>query len=143
MAIETAPRRTRCLSVGVIRREDGAVLVQTGYDANRDEHFYRALGGGIEFGEHSREAFAREIREELGVEVAEARLVGWIENIFTFEGRPGHEIVAVYEATLADRELYGREEIALADQDRPSRAVWVRLDADAIVYPAGLRGLVT
>jgi ADP-ribose pyrophosphatase YjhB (NUDIX family) len=138
----SSPPRTRCLAVGVIRRPDGAVLLQTGYDPVKDERFYRALGGGIEFGEHSREAFAREIREELGAEVSKARLVSWIENIFTFEGRPGHEIVAVYEATLADPALYERDELALADQQRPSRAVWVQLEPDAIVYPSGVRALI-
>jgi 8-oxo-dGTP pyrophosphatase MutT (NUDIX family) len=143
---EPSPRpaapRIRCLAVGIIRRADGAVLLQTGYDPKKDEHFYRALGGGIDFGERSRDALAREIREELGAELAGARLAGWIENIFTFEGRPGHEIVAVYEATLADPALLEREEIPLADQSRASRAVWVRLDADAVVYPAGLRALI-
>ena len=98
--------------------------------------------GGIDLGDHSRDAFAREIREELGAEVVNARLIGWIENIFEFEGRPGHEIVAVYEATLADPSFYTREVIALADQSRPSDAVWVRLDSDTIVYPAGLRELI-
>jgi ADP-ribose pyrophosphatase YjhB (NUDIX family) len=138
----TIGSRPRCLAVGVIRRGDGAVLLQTGYDPVKDEHFYRALGGGIEVGERSRDTFAREIREELGAEVAEARLLGWLENIFTFEGRPGHEIVAVYEAALADQALYERDEIELADQLRPSRAVWVRLDHDAIVYPSGVRELI-
>jgi ADP-ribose pyrophosphatase YjhB (NUDIX family) len=138
----TTGSRPRCLAVGVIRRDDGAVLLQTGYDPVKEERFYRALGGGIEVGERSRDAFAREIREDLGAEVAEARLLGWVENIFTFEGRPGHEIVAVYEATLADRSLYGREELDLADQLRPSKAVWVRLDDDVIVYPSGVRELI-
>jgi 8-oxo-dGTP pyrophosphatase MutT (NUDIX family) len=138
----TTGSRPRCLAVGVLRRDDGAVLLQTGYDPVKGEHFYRALGGGIEVGEPSRDAFAREIREELGAEVSEARLLGWVENIFTFEGRPGHEIVAVYEAALADRALYERDEIELADQLRPSKAVWVRLDHDAIVYPSGVRDLI-
>lgn len=103
----------RCLAVGMIRRADGALLLQTGYDPNKNEHFYRPLGGGIEFGEHSRVAFAREIREELGAEVADARLIGWIENIFEVEGRPSHEIMAVYEATLADPSfIYARGERA-------------------------------
>ncbi len=92
------------------------MLLQTGYDSNTNQHFYRPLGGGIAFGEHSRDAFAREIREELGAEV--------------------------YEATLADPSFYAREVIALGDQSRPSDAVWVRLEPDTIVYPMGLRELI-
>src|SRR5437870_4827089 len=69
-------------------------------------------------------------------------LTGWIENVFSLEGKPGHEIVAVYEAALADHALQDPGETDLADQRLASKAVWVHLDGAATVYPNGLRGLL-
>jgi ADP-ribose pyrophosphatase YjhB (NUDIX family) len=69
------------------------------------------LGGGIGFGERSRDALLREIREEIGAEVEKLELVGVLENIFIYEGAQGHEIVFVYDAEFKDRGMYERGEI--------------------------------
>jgi ADP-ribose pyrophosphatase YjhB (NUDIX family) len=69
------------------------------------------LGGGIEFGEPSRDAMLREIQEEIGAEVEGLELIGVLENIFICEGVQGHEVVFIYDARFKDSELYEREEI--------------------------------
>lgn len=58
----------RPVALGVIRRGE-EVLVSELYDPNEDYHFYRPLGGGIEFGELGHETLKREFDEELGVEL--------------------------------------------------------------------------
>lgn len=45
--------RIRPLAVALVRRADGAVLAVKCYDKVKREYFYRALGGGIEFGERA------------------------------------------------------------------------------------------
>jgi ADP-ribose pyrophosphatase YjhB (NUDIX family) len=85
------------------------ILVNEAYDSSKRDYFCRPLGGGIEFGEHSRDAVLREIREETGAEVENLKLVGVLENIFTYEGEPGHEIVFVYDAEFVDKSLYEGE----------------------------------
>ena len=90
-----------------------ADLVDEYYDHVKNETFYRPLGGGIKFGEHSQEALRREFREELDVELASARYLATTENIFTCNGERGHEIVLLYEATLANQSLYEREAFEL------------------------------
>jgi ADP-ribose pyrophosphatase YjhB (NUDIX family) len=74
--------------------------------ADKQETFYRPLGGGIEFGETAEEALRRELREELDVELGTARLIGVLENLFRFRGVPGHEIVFVFDAVVADPGFY-------------------------------------
>lgn len=64
----------------VIRRDTEILVVE--YDDIRDFTFYRPPGGGIEFGEHSRDAVIREIHEELGVTVTILRRLGVVENIW-------------------------------------------------------------
>ena len=87
-------------------RHHGRILVGNGFDAVKGSPYCRPLGGGIEFGERGSEAIAREIREELGVEIEAVEWLGTLENLFTCDGQPGHEIVLLYDAAFADRTLY-------------------------------------
>ena len=82
--------RIRTIVLGIFLHED-RLLVFRGDDPSRDVIFYRPLGGGIEFGERSADAFVREMREELGAELTGVRYLGMIENIFTHAGKRGHE----------------------------------------------------
>lgn len=82
--------------------------MQRAVDSVKGQAFYRPLGGGIEFGETSVAALQREIREELDLETTSLRLLGTLDNIFTYEGKPGHEIVQVFDGEFADRSVYER-----------------------------------
>ena len=141
------PGVIRVIAVCVFRR-GGSILVEEGRDPTKREVFYRPLGGEVEFGEPSREAVSRELREEIGAELRDVRLLGTVENIFTFDGEPGHEIVMVYEADLADASLYEREEIAGREsQGEPIKARWMPLrgfrhENAPPLYPEGLLGLI-
>ena len=64
---------------------NGKLLVSKGYDKVKDRHFYRAIGGGIEFLEKSHEALKREFKEEIGKDVEIIGYVGTVENFFTTE----------------------------------------------------------
>ncbi|MEO5951958.1 MAG: NUDIX domain-containing protein, partial [Chloroflexia bacterium] len=94
-------KRIRATALGIFRRGD-EIFVAKGYDPNKDQYFYRPLGGGIEFGERGEEAIIREMREETGLELTNVLYLGICENIFTYLGEPGHEIVLLYEANFAD-----------------------------------------
>ena len=63
--------------------------------------FHRMLGGSVEFGERSVDAAVREMREELGIELIEPRLLGALENVYKFRGEPGHEVVFVYTGSTS------------------------------------------
>ena len=56
----------RCVAVAVIVDDDGRALLETGYDRDKKQHFYRLVGGGVHFGETSAAAVVREIGEEVG-----------------------------------------------------------------------------
>lgn len=92
-------------------RHGNRILVSEAYDSSKQDYFCRPLGGGIEFGEHSRDAMLREIREELGAEVERLELLAVLENIFLYEGARGHEVVFVYDAEFTDKGMYERDEI--------------------------------
>ena len=134
----------RPLAICVFRHGD-CILVAEGYDSVKQEHFYRPLGGGIEFGENSAETICREIREELNAEIDDESLtyVGAIENIFHFNGSMGHEIVMVYDGALKELSLYEQQVIAGKEANGEEiRAVWKNIDefgeGKSIVYPTGL-----
>ena len=121
------------------------ILVAGGYDPVKDEHFYRPLGGGIEFGETSAETICRELMEEIDVEVEKNSLMylGAVENIFHFNGTPSHEIVLIYDGALKESGLYQQTVILGKEANGEDiRAVWKRLDefgvGKSIMYPTGL-----
>lgn len=87
----------------------GRILVNEAHDSVKNQRFFRPIGGGINFGETGALAVAREVREELNSEVRDLRLVGTLENIFTYNGAPGHEIVLIYDGKFTDTSLYTRE----------------------------------
>jgi len=134
----------RPLAICVFRNRD-RILVAEGYDPIKDETFYRPLGGGIEFGERSQETIRRELMEEIGVKLKQDTLkyLGVVENIFTFNGSPGHEIVLIYDGALEDSGLYDQAVILGKEANGEEiRAMWKNLDdfraGKSILYPDGL-----
>jgi 8-oxo-dGTP pyrophosphatase MutT (NUDIX family) len=125
--------------------KDNKILVAEGYDTVKDEHFYRPLGGGIEFGESSRETICRELMEEVNREVDgdSLRYLGALENIFVFNGDPGHEIVLVYDGELKEPRVSQQDGIVGKEANGEDiRAVWKDLAGfgvgKSILYPTGL-----
>lgn len=121
------PEVIRAIALCVCRRGD-RILVAEGHDSKKGETFYRPLGGTIEFGEHGEETVRREFMEEIGAELVDVRYLGMLENIFTYEGARGHEIVLVYDCHLADETLYEKDAILGNELGTPFKAVWKRLD---------------
>jgi len=146
--LEGSMPHIRPLAICVFRYGD-KILVFEGFDPLKGETFYRPLGGGIEFGETSAETVRRELMEEISAEVKDLVYLGTLENIFTFNGLPGHEIVQVYDGALVDADLYEQAVIVghEADVEEPFQAVWKHLDefgpGQAILVPNGLLELLT
>lgn len=126
----------RNLAVGLPVR-DGYVLVSGATDSVKGERFYRAIGGGIEFGETADVALRREFEEELGVVLEKAQLLGVLENIFEFEGVAGHEIVHVFDVTAKELDVIPID-ADLHVLDEGSLVGWKRIsDFDRPLYPTG------
>ncbi len=141
--------RIRPLVLSIVWRDGDRrdeLLVCEFYDRVKGETFYRPLGGGIEFWERGEEALRREIREELGVELVGVRYMATLENIFVHEEQRGHEIVMLYEATLADPSLYERETISVDENGKILTARWMPLQkfhaGGPPLYPDGLPELL-
>ena len=135
----------RPIAICVFRHE-GRILVGEGYDPVKQEKYHRPVGGSLQFGETSERAVRREIREELGVELREPRLLGVLENLFICEGQQAHEIVFVYEARFTEETLYDRPMLRGYEEHAGAyAAVWRDLHAggDApTLHPEGLADLL-
>jgi ADP-ribose pyrophosphatase YjhB (NUDIX family) len=141
-----APQYIRPLALVLVRRDDGAILAAPGFDHVKKQRFYRPLGGGIEFGELAEDAARRELQEELSAELTDLQLLGTFENLFTYQGQPGHELIWLYEARFKDQSLYERE-VVIADESGSKFEVhWVPFETflrgEAPLYPDGLLALL-
>lgn len=116
--------------------KDGKLLVSEGYDSKKNQTFYRCLGGGIEFLETSQEAIKREFKEEIGADITVKDFLGISENIFTFEGKNGHELIFLYMVELRDSDY--KEEYSIIDEVN-STAKWIDIQSfktkEKIIYP--------
>ena len=132
----------RPIAIAVICRGD-RILVFEGRDDVKGETFYRPLGGGIDFREQGADAVRRELREEIGAELREVRYLGLVENIFTLDGRPRHELVLVFQAELVDDPRFDGERVEGAMENGvPLVVAWKPLslfaEGEERLYPTGL-----
>lgn len=138
--------KIRPIVIGVITNDD-KLFVFEGRDEVKDETFYRPIGGAIEFSERGEAAVRREYLEEINAELINIEYLTTLENIFTFEGRPYHEIVLVYNARFQDKSFYGdREFTGHEDNGIPFKCLWIPLrkfkDNELILYPDGLLNIL-
>lgn len=140
--------RIRPLALCVFRRAD-MIFVAKGHDTHGNQTFFRPIGGAIEFGERGADAVAREVLEEIGAEITQLKYLGTLESIFTYQGKPHHEIVMIYDGRFRDAAM-NQDDITVQgidDGDIRYEAAWKQLDffrkADAPpLYPAGLLELL-
>jgi 8-oxo-dGTP pyrophosphatase MutT (NUDIX family) len=131
----------RNIAVGLPVR-DGRVLVLNGVDVVTNETFHRAIGGGIEFGETAEAAVRREFVEEIGVSLDRVTLLDVTENIFEYEGEPGHEIAHIFAVESSDIDAIPFDaELHVLDEGSPVR--WISINGtERPFYPAGVTRLL-
>lgn len=140
--------RIRPLALCVFRRGDKIFLAR-GHDSSKNETFYRPIGGGIEFGERAQDTIIREVKEELDTDVADLRYIGTLENIFVYEGKPGHEIVLLFDGRFLDSR-FNEDDFTIQGRDDGQLlfdACWMSLSyfhakASPPLYPDGLLDLL-
>jgi 8-oxo-dGTP pyrophosphatase MutT (NUDIX family) len=115
----------RVIALGLIQNGD-RIFVSEGYDPVKQETFYRALGGGVDFGETSHAALKREFQEEIQAELTNIKYLGCIESLFTFNGKQGHEIVQLYQCDFVDSKFYQLESLIFSEsQHHKHKALWM------------------
>jgi 8-oxo-dGTP pyrophosphatase MutT (NUDIX family) len=127
----------RVIALGLIRNGDGKanakgerIFVSEGYDPVKQETFYRALGGKVEFGETSRDALQREFQEEIQADLTNIKYLGCIESLFTFNGRQGHEIIQLYQCDFVDSKFYQLESLIFSEsQTHKHKALWMDISS--------------
>jgi hypothetical protein len=74
------------------------------------------------------------------------RFLGLLENLFTYNGAPGHELVLVFDATFAKPDCYARPSLALREEGWLGDATWVSprelVERGIHLCPAGLASLI-
>lgn len=119
--------KIRVITLGLIQ-DNNRLFVSEGYDSVKKQSFYRPLGGGLDFGETSLDALKREFQEEVKGELTNIQYLGCLENIFIYNGKPGHEIIQLYRCDFSDRQFYELDSIPFFEGNREGIAIWVELD---------------
>ena len=136
--------RLRAVALGIAWRGPRLLMSAVTRDDGR-RIGWRPLGGGVEFGETSREAVAREMAEELGARFRPTRLLGVLETIYEHHGAPGHEVVFAWEGVMDDPGLAEAEAFTMVDGPFADHVEWrdpAALGADEPLLPDGLAALL-
>ncbi len=143
----TPPNAIRPIAIGLLRHLD-ALLVMRVADAAGVLVGMRPPGGGVEFGERAEDALHREFREEFDAAVSILGPPVVLENLYAFNGAPGHEIVFAYPIASADL-IASVVDKHVVQEENGSRAVaeWIKIDrliaGDYPLFPPGLIELFT
>lgn len=128
-------KEIRPVALAVIVK-DGKILASKCHDDVEGTTFYRCLGGGIEFLEKSEETLSRELMEEIGAKITIGEFLGISENIFTFNGKTGHELIVLRSASIDD-DYY--KDIYYMDGDKEHIVTWVDVELvkkqEVLFYP--------
>ncbi|MEM8611114.1 MAG: NUDIX domain-containing protein [Cyanobacteria bacterium P01_H01_bin.105] len=120
--------RIRPIALGLIQHQ-GHVFVSKGYDPVKGKGFYRFLGGGIDFGETSVEALKREFQEEIQAELRNISYLTCLDNIFTHNGKPGHELIQLFRCEFIDSGFYRLDHTyELVEGKEKHDAIWIPID---------------
>jgi ADP-ribose pyrophosphatase YjhB (NUDIX family) len=131
----------RVKALAIVRRGDELLVSECEEPPGRG--FHRPPGGTVEFGERAEDCLRRELREELGCGVVSADLIATVENLFAYDGQPGHEVVFLFETTLDDPGYYERDESFADEEGVPYRLVWRHLVATSPpLYPDDLQAIL-
>ena len=91
--------RYRACSLCIIKRRESILLEQ--FPEEDGIITFRPVGGTIEYGEDSKSAVIREVKEEINIDIIEPKLIGIIEHIFPWYGEIGHEYDFIYEGKFS------------------------------------------
>ena len=119
--------KIRVIALGVIIK-DNLIFLSQGYDETKKQIFYRALGGGVKFGESSIEALKREFQEEINASLTNINYLASLENIFIYNGNKGHEIIQLYQCDFAQTKFYDLEELTFKEKNRTKKAGWINVE---------------
>lgn len=126
---DPAPRVEAAVGA-VVRRGADVLLVRRGRGPGRGR--WSLPGGRVEFGETLRQAVAREVREETGLEVSVGRFLGWVERMGE-RPAPYHYVILDFAAEPLD------PEIVPSAGDDAAEVAWVPLaDIGELVLVPGL-----
>ncbi|MDO8564458.1 MAG: NUDIX domain-containing protein, partial [bacterium] len=107
-----------------IVRNGEKLLLHRGFDEVKGEKFLRLFGGHVEFEETGEQAVRREMKEETGSDLSELKFLQATEHMFTYRGKPHHEIIFLFEGTLVDKALYDKKEFTFEDGGKTIEAGW-------------------
>jgi 8-oxo-dGTP pyrophosphatase MutT (NUDIX family) len=109
--------------------EDGAsIFVVTMPDSVKGDLYYRPIGGSVEYGKTGKQAVKREFMEELKAEIEVTGEPLILENLFTCDGKFGHEIDLIFPAKLVDKAFYERKTFPLVEANGEEfQAMWITM----------------
>ncbi|MGY6125419.1 NUDIX hydrolase [Paraburkholderia strydomiana] len=87
ISFDTGSHRFNLRAAAVIFQDDHVLLHQV-----EGDDFWCLPGGRVEPGEHAAQTVIREMEEEVGASVHIEKTLCIVENFFSYNGRPNHEI---------------------------------------------------
>lgn len=99
--------------VACIVENNGKILLH-----KRDsDNFWNMVGGRAKCGEDTLSALNREMKEELNIEIKDAKLINVSENFFVYDNQNYHEMLFIYYHQTFDAELTSKQDFVSLDNE--------------------------
>lgn len=109
---------------GILMHNDEVLVVKM-----ENNPFYCLPGGHVKFGEDTKSAVIREIKEETGYDSQINKLVAIIENFFVRNnGKKVHELSFYYSLNIDDKEIINDKEYEIIDEEINHHFKWIPLE---------------
>jgi len=103
--MEERNKHIEVLVRGIIKDEKGRILVCK----KKGRNYYFLPGGHVEYGESTKNALVRELKEELGIDIKEVSFLGGTEHMFKEDGQEHHELNLFFSVKPEKLKVESRE----------------------------------
>ena len=108
------------------------------------DSFWALPGGKVQIMEKTKDTIKREIKEEIGLDLIDVKMLSVSENFFTFKNEDIHQYIFTYSGKLVDNRYENKEEFESIEKGKNVVYRWIDVENidDYEIRPDNVKELI-